>query len=232
MFGAGEGLDSTDASYPCSAEQTLALSTGSTYVPRCRSHNSTLYDPCQCDTGNTELLGICWCADEWGNQLEGQVHQFDPNDEHFSDICLNKLACDGTEVTAPPATNSLSQSITGVSDEERRILYNSRNSNARSEAADEDDKNVDEILGAVSAMLAQQQQNADRSASEQNDMHEMLAVEQESMHEMMAMVGLSVVALLGVMCLVVACWVAYSTGTRIGVTKYQGVVQSDTAQCV
>merc|ERR1719334_208434 len=81
-FGAGEVLESTNfTGYACHEEQAMAIATGSTYVPRCRLNDSALYDGCQCDIGDSLTMGICWCADEFGNVLDGRVHQF--ADEHY-----------------------------------------------------------------------------------------------------------------------------------------------------
>merc|ERR1712129_610163 len=87
----------------------IAVAAGSTYVPRCRADNSTLYDSCQCDIGDTRTLSVCWCADEQGNQLAGRIHQF--SEEHWADVCLDKLTCEDTKVTRPPEESAQEQAF-------------------------------------------------------------------------------------------------------------------------
>merc|ERR1719295_2022272 len=81
----------------CYEAEMMAVASGSTHVPRCQSDNSTLYNACQCDIGDSRTMGACWCADKFGNQLPGKLHQFDK--EHWADVCIDKLACGDTEVT-------------------------------------------------------------------------------------------------------------------------------------
>ena len=51
----------------CAEEQKLAIAAGATYIPRCKSADSTLYDGCQCDIGDSLTMGVCWCSDNTGN---------------------------------------------------------------------------------------------------------------------------------------------------------------------
>jgi len=81
----------------CAEEQGVAIAAGSTYIPRCQSSDSSLYDGCQCDIGDSRTMGVCYCVDPLGNPKENQIYQF--SDETFEEVCVNVLSCDGTEVT-------------------------------------------------------------------------------------------------------------------------------------
>jgi len=81
----------------CAEEQSLAIAAGATYIPRCQSTDSSLYDGCQCDIGDSLTMGVCYCVDETGNALENQMYQF--GDETFEEVCVNVLGCDNSEVT-------------------------------------------------------------------------------------------------------------------------------------
>jgi len=74
----------------CAEEEKLAIAAGATYIPRCQSGDSSFYEPCQCDIGDSRTMGVCWCSDEKGNPSDTKVYQF--SDESDADVCA-ALAC-------------------------------------------------------------------------------------------------------------------------------------------
>merc|ERR1711923_53896 len=94
----------------CSEEQRLAISDGSTYVPLCDATDSSLYDPCQCDIGNTITLGQCWCVDQEGNQISGQATYVSDAlsfEEVRQTVCVEQLQCSSDVPTSTPTSSQI-----------------------------------------------------------------------------------------------------------------------------
>ena len=89
---------------PCDQEAKLAVASGATYIPRCDSTDSSLYDGCQCDIGDSLTMGVCWCSDESGNQLNGEIHQFGDEVSSFEEVCSEILKCSDSDVEWIPDT--------------------------------------------------------------------------------------------------------------------------------
>jgi len=99
----------------CDEEQKVAMSVGSTHIPRCQETDSTLYDGCQCDIGDTETLGVCWCSDENGNPLDGQMSQ--PFEGSYNEVCVSELACQNTTVEFIETTEAFTETTMEFVDE-------------------------------------------------------------------------------------------------------------------
>ena len=101
QFGPAEGVPNEMS---CAEEQKLAVAAGETYIPLCRSTDSSLYDGCQCDIGDSRSSDrrrdICWCSDESGDALDDKVHQFS-TDISFEEVCVRVLECSDSEVAEP-----------------------------------------------------------------------------------------------------------------------------------
>ena len=81
----------------CSEEQRLAFAAGHTFVPRCQSNSEDLYDSCQCDIGDSETLGQCFCADSTGNMEVNKFAYVEDGDD-WARVCVQELQCTNTEV--------------------------------------------------------------------------------------------------------------------------------------
>ena len=81
----------------CSDEARLSISSGATYVPRCQTGDSSLYESCQCDIGASLSLAKCWCSDAQGNALDSQVQQFNSDKASLQEVCAGVLSCANAE---------------------------------------------------------------------------------------------------------------------------------------
>merc|ERR1711972_883978 len=79
----------------CWEYQQLAISLGLTYTPDCQPKpNQDLFEPCQCDSGDTRTMTQCWCVSETGDK-NGDMRAAQ-GDETPEDVC-RVLNCQQTE---------------------------------------------------------------------------------------------------------------------------------------
>merc|ERR1711972_708977 len=72
----------------CWEYQQLAISLGLTYTPDCQPEpNQDLFEPCQCDSGNTLTMTQCWCVSETGDK-NGDMRAAQNKEESAEDVCL------------------------------------------------------------------------------------------------------------------------------------------------
>lgn len=94
----------------CIDEQRLAFASGSNYIPRCNSGNTSLYDGCQCDIGDSKTLGQCFCVDQQGNMLDNTL-MYVPDGVQFEKICVQDLQCANSEITYTAPVSAHEQSF-------------------------------------------------------------------------------------------------------------------------
>eukprot|EP01083_Nonionella_stella_P005153 14967_1 len=90
-------------SMTCIAEQKLAISQASEYVPRCQESDTDLYDSCQCDSSK------CWCVTNTGDAFSDKVQA--KEDKSDEEMCVDELQCPSTSVTKPSCPEHLEEAI-------------------------------------------------------------------------------------------------------------------------
>ena len=101
----------------CEEEERLAIAAGSTYIPRCAidevGNKTTVYDGCQCDVGDTEILSVCWCVDPDGNSLATQIFQFG-EEMSWEEVCVDVLGCANSNVEVSVSASAAKTAVAQV----------------------------------------------------------------------------------------------------------------------
>eukprot|EP01083_Nonionella_stella_P020125 55788_1 len=82
----------------CATAQKFSVYNSDHYLPRCREHDSALYDGCQCDLGDKKTLASCWCVTEDGGDfINGKAMQV-LDGMTFEQVCVSELQCENSDI--------------------------------------------------------------------------------------------------------------------------------------